>query len=123
MAVIIDEEARAALSQRRQRGRDAAIMLRIAAVPARGCTCQLVATWVSQRDRAGAGSAQCVDGAMVYMGRRVARYARWHDVTISAWRLGPLTRLTVANEPLALLALLEWEQLHPGLAGRPRIAS
>lgn len=123
MALIIDEEARAALTRRRQRGRDAAIMVRVAAVPARGCTCQIVATWASQRDRQRAAAAQRVDDVTIHLGPRMARYARWHDVTISAWRLGPLTRLAVADEPLVLLELLEWEQLHPGLTAPSRLAS
>jgi hypothetical protein len=53
----------------------------------------------------------CVD-------RRVTRYAAWHDVTISAWRLGPFDMLMV--DPTVLLEMQEWERTHP--AAKPRTA-
>jgi hypothetical protein len=52
---------------------------------------------------------------VIYVDRHVARYARWRDVTISAWHLGPLERLAVVDEPAMVLELVEWEQTHPGL--------
>jgi hypothetical protein len=34
-------------------------------------------------------------------------------LVITAWRLGPWTRLEVRDEPAVLLDLEEWERTHP----------
>jgi hypothetical protein len=56
--------------------------------------------------------------AVICVDRRVTRYAAWHDVTISAWRLGPFDMLMV--DPTVLLEMQEWERTHP--AAKPRTA-
>jgi hypothetical protein len=45
--------------------------------------------------------------------RRVAQYTRRHDVTISAWRLGPFEVLLVDDASSVLLEMQEWERPHP----------
>ena len=45
--------------------------------------------------------------------RRVAEYTRRHDVTISAWRLGPFEVLLVDDASSVLLEMQEWERPHP----------
>jgi hypothetical protein len=47
------------------------------------------------------------------MDQRVARYTQWRDVWISAWRLGPIERMVVVDEPLVLLEMEAWERTHP----------
>jgi hypothetical protein len=48
----------------------------------------------------------------VVVDRRVAEYTRRHDVTISAWRLGPFEVLLVDDASSVLLEMQEWERTH-----------
>ena len=41
----------------------------------------------------------------------IARYSYWHDVPVSAWRMGPIDLLVV--HPAVLLDLQAWERMHP----------
>ena len=113
MAILLDQQARATLAHRRARGRDATLMLHL--VPLRGWQYMLRVDWLPRFWRPPGLVPQQVGDVVVYVDRRVARYARWRDVTISAWHLGPLERLAVVDEPAVLLELVEWEQTHPGL--------
>ncbi|HZS88857.1 MAG TPA: hypothetical protein VFE42_15395 [Chloroflexota bacterium] len=106
MAVIIDERAQEIIAHRRAQGRDVAITLHV--VPLRGMQSMLRVAWAPWH---GGGSA----AGWVYVSPRIARYARWHDVVISAWHLGPFERLAVADEPRVMLEMVEWEAAHPGL--------
>jgi hypothetical protein len=106
MAVILDERAQEIIAHRRAQGRDATITLHV--VPLRGTQSALRVDWATSR---GAGNAE----RPVYVSPRIARYARWHDVVISAWHLGPFERLAVADEPRVMLEMVEWESAHPGL--------
>ena len=54
-----------------------------------------------------------VGDVTVWMSRRIARYACWHTLTLTAWRFGPLASLGVVNEPMVLLEMEDWEQAHP----------
>jgi hypothetical protein len=121
MAIKLDEEARAAVTRRRARGRSDAILLGIELIPGRGVVRVLKAAWVSpSRVRPGLDERRVGD-VVVYVSPGVARYTTWHDLTISGWHLGPFERLTIVDEPLVLLALQEWERLHP--AWQPRAAA
>ncbi len=111
MALCLDRPAQAAVARRRARGRDTSIALRL--VYLRCWQPALSVGWAPGawkrhgllRLRAGT-----VD---LYVSRRLARYAQWHDVTISAAHLGPLTWLIVVDESHLSLDLLTWEQTHP----------
>lgn len=48
-------------------------------------------------------------GADVYTDLRVARYAAWRDVCLSACHLGPWTWLAVVDEPAVVLEMAAWE--------------
>ncbi len=113
MAIHIDEQARAAVARRRARGRDATITVQVASIPARGAMHQLVAEWAPRNACQRLPVSRNVGDVTVQLGARVARYADWHEVTISAWRLGPFERLTVLDEPRVLMEMLAWERTHP----------
>jgi hypothetical protein len=110
MAVILDQRARREITRRRSQGRDASITVSFA--PLRGMQEMVSAAWTKQRDRRRGLAEETVDDTTVYLSRRLARYARWRDITISAMRWGPFVQLTVADEPLLVLELHDWEQLH-----------
>lgn len=117
MAIILDDQMRAAIVRRRARGRDATLLLRVEAIPARGGVPHFVAvTWAPRRWPRRTFVERQVEGVAVCMDQRLARYTRWRDVTISAWRLGPLEHLVVEEELLVLLEMEEWERTHPSVA-------
>ncbi len=114
MAIIIDDRAFAAVARRRTRTGDAGILLRIVVVPVRGMHRLLAVSW-APRDRCpGTLAVVRVRDVEVYIDERIARYTRWHDVTISAWHFGPIDRLLVVEAALDLLRIGKWEQTHPG---------
>lgn len=45
----------------------------------------------------------------LFVDRRILRYTQAHDLTVSAWRLGPLTHLIIVDDVLVLHALQQWE--------------
>ncbi len=108
MAIVIDEAARKATSRMRARGRDGAIRLYVGTP--RCLPEMLLVRWGSPRARDHRLVARTVDGVALYLGPRVAGYAACHDLVLTAWRLGPATRLEVADATRAILALQEWEQ-------------
>ena len=113
MAIKLEQNAREAIARRRKRGRSAEVDVHVAIIPARGVVRQLVADWADPGDDREDRACQDVGDVKVHLGRRIARYSYWHDVTIAAWHLGPLERLMVVDEPLVMLALEEWERTHP----------
>lgn len=122
MAVIIDEKARAAIARRRSRGRDATLFLRVETIsgvhrPALDMSV-LVVGWAPRKWTDRTLAVRPVGDAVVCVDRRTARYSSWHDVTISAWRLGPFDHLVV--DPNLLLEMQQWERTHP--AAQSRIA-
>ena len=76
----------------------------------------LVVGWSPRRQPDRALAVQSVGDVVVCMDRRVARYAHWHDVTISAWRLGPFEWLMI--DPYVLPEMQEWERTHPAIEHR-----
>lgn len=117
MALIIDERARAAIARRRAGGREARLFLRVEPLPARGGFSHMLAVdWVPRRWLQRAPTARQVGDVTVYIDQRLARYTQWADVTLSAWRLGPLEWVVVARELLVLLEMEEWEHAHPPAA-------
>jgi hypothetical protein len=65
--------------------------------------------------------AQSIGDVLVYMDRRVAHYACRHDITISAWHVGPF-RVPRVN-PMVILDIRDWEriqrQAHDGVHVEP----
>ena len=116
MAVILDDRAREAIARRGARGRANGIGLRLAVVPLRGMHRVLSIGWSACRN------ASRDDTIVLSVDERVARYARWHDLTISAWRLGPVDHLVIVDELLVLSEMESWEYAHPGL-GHLAVAS
>ena len=120
MAVIIDEKARAAIARRRSRGRDATLFLRVETIPTMygpaGGAPDLIVGWAPRHWPGRMLSVRPVGDAVVCLDRRIARYSTWHDVTISAWRLGPFDHLVV--DPNVLLEVQQWERTHPSARSR-----
>jgi hypothetical protein len=121
VAIILDDKARDAIARRRARGRDHTLYLRIEWIDGLrgpgGATSDLIVGW-APRHLPGRGLVvRPMDDTVICVDGRVARYAAWHDVIISAWRLGPFDYLTV--DPTVLLEIQEWERTHPAPEPRP----
>ena len=108
MAIVIDQAVHDAIGRRRARCRDGAIRLYVGTP--RCLPEMLLVRWGSPRAKDHRLVARTVDGVVLYLGSRVAAYAACHDLVLTAWRLGPATRLEVADAMRAILALHEWEQ-------------
>ncbi|HZS85896.1 MAG TPA: hypothetical protein VFE42_00200 [Chloroflexota bacterium] len=120
MAIILDPDVRRLVDERRSRGQSADIALFVEVLPVHGAGSRVLsATWSSRRRPAKAWIEQRVGDIVVHMDARIARYSRWHDIVLSGWRLGPLSRLVVEDEPLVMMRLLEWLRLHPGVESQP----
>lgn len=115
MAIILDEQAREAVAHRHAQSDDGALRVRLETIPARGMIHTLTATWTARRQAQPGLVERQVGDVTLHLDPRLARYTTWHDLTISAWRLGPFEGLFVAEEPRVLLSLQEWERLHPAL--------
>lgn len=113
MAIRLDDRAHATMARRRARGREAAMTLQIVRVPHGGH--RVAAEWDTHRSRTRTLVERRVGEDVVYVDERVARYATWRDITISAWRLGPLDFPIVVHEPLVMMDLTAWQRTHPGL--------
>jgi hypothetical protein len=111
MAILIDARAREVIARRRNRRRSAAVNVHIARL-SHG-THALLAEWATRRGEkqheTWAGDIQ------LFVDSRVARYARWRDISISAQRIGPFHYLIVENELPVLLDLADWHRRHPGV--------
>jgi hypothetical protein len=115
VAIILDDKAREAIARRRAQGRDHTLYLRIERMPgtwgrAAGIA-DLSVSWAPRRLPDRGLVVRSVGDTVICVDSRVARYAAWHDVTISAWRLGPFDRLMV--DPTVLFELQAWERTHP----------
>ncbi len=114
VALIIDQHARAAIEQRRARGRDTTLFLHVEYLHTRGWASRVLKVdWKASRPTYRPLDSRTVDDVCIVTEPRIARYIQWRDLTVTAWRLGPFTRLTVLDEPLALLEMCEWERTHP----------
>jgi CheY-like chemotaxis protein len=121
VTVSIDEKARAAIARRRALGQDATLFLRVERISGRGGPLghsDLVVGW-SPRQPDRALVVRLVGDVVVLMDRRVARYTNWHDMTVSAWRLGPFEWLMI--DPYVLPEMQEWESTHPVIAHRSTV--
>ena len=121
MAILIDEKARAAIARRRAGGRDATLFLRLERFRGRGGPLvsypwDLVAGWAPRAWPESDLTVRSVGDVVVCVDTRVARYTHWHDVTISAWRVGPIDLLTV--DPYVVLEMQAWERTHPAIEDR-----
>jgi hypothetical protein len=56
-------------------------------------------------------------GVPLYADRRVAAYARWHAIPVTAWALAWWHGFAIVREIEVLYDLLRWERAHPGLHG------
>jgi CheY-like chemotaxis protein len=118
MAIFIDECARAAIARRCGRGRESAIVLWVAAVPYPGPASEpevLAIDWASPRRlQRTPGPVRWEDGDIVlYVDARIRRYTQAHDLTVSAWRLGPFAHLVIPHEWDVLWERRAWERAHP----------
>jgi hypothetical protein len=109
MAILLDSRARDAVRRRQAAGKPSAISLHVTPVFHSGST--LVVEWSSGRE-AWAGDVLRQDGATLRVDPRVRRYARWHDIVISAERVGPFVTLAL-EDPLILARIRRWELTHP----------
>lgn len=120
MAIYLDERACNLVARRAARGRKTAIAVRVAAVPTRGAVHQLTVGWASRDGYQQLPEVRRFGDVVLHVDARVARFSDWHDVTISAWRLGPIEQLVVVDEVRVLLDLLEWARTHPDPRCAPR---
>jgi len=112
MAVLIDARARAAIARRRARGQDAALVLHVERLRLRPGMRVLAVDWACRFRPRDPLLLRTVGDVGVYMEHRVARYTRCHDISISAWRVGPLALpWVVADLPVAL-EMAAWERAH-----------
>ena len=111
MAILLDAKAREAIARRRAHGRDATLVLHI--VPLRGFQQMVCVNWLGHRADVRRLVRGQVGDVTLYMSQRIARYVCWCDITVTAWRLGPLTQVGIVNEPLVMLLMQDWEQTHP----------
>lgn len=88
-------------------------MLRVA--PLHGMQQMLCVDWAPPRVLRHGVVMRCDAETELYVSPRVARFAQRHDVTISAWHLGPIEHLVLQDEPGVLWEIVEWERTHPGL--------
>ena len=117
MALILDGGVRTAIARRRARGQDDRLFLRVEAVPMHGGYPHVLTVgWAPRRWPRHALVSRRVGDVEVILGPRIARYTQWRDLTISAWRLGPIEHLVVDEELLVLLDMETWERMHPGIA-------
>jgi hypothetical protein len=114
MSIVVDQKTEAVTNQRRARGKGAVIDLHVTPIAGGGYT--LAVDWREGADTN--GRVVMRQGNVVLTAdRRIAAYARWHDVAVSVQRLGPL-RTLVLKDPITLFRIGEWERSHPGLARR-----
>jgi hypothetical protein len=116
VAIIIDEKAHAAIARRRALGRNDTIFLRVERISGRGGPLghlDLVVSWSPCHQADPALALRLVRDVVVLVDRRVARYTYWHDMTVSAWRLGPFEWLMI--DPYVLPEMQEWERTHPAI--------
>jgi hypothetical protein len=111
--IVLDDHARGAIAHRRARGRDTTITLWVTAIPHGGHV--LLADWGPPHGSGRSLAHQRLGELELNVDERIARYARWHDRTISGWHRGPFENLTVVREPMVLLAMVRWEQTQPAL--------
>lgn len=107
MTVALDDRARREIARRDRRGQDTTLLVRVGRI---GVQEYFAAGWAPRHlDHGGAACRVEVGGVAVWMDDRVARYARKHAITISAWHLGPFAQLVIADEPAVLYELQDWE--------------
>jgi hypothetical protein len=109
VAIVLDERAQAAITRRRARGKDARLVLRVERLsPKTGFPNVADIGWASRRRPARELVVCHVEDVEVHADRRLVRYAGWRDVVVSAWRLGPVERLVLAD-PYLMLRVVDWE--------------
>jgi hypothetical protein len=113
MAMLIDGKAQEAIERRRRHGRPAAISVRITSM--RHGVHAITADFVAPEHRAPRQVILHAGDVLLFVDLRIARYARWRDVTISAGSLGPIHYLLVPDELELLIDLASWERIHPAL--------
>jgi hypothetical protein len=113
MAILIDKRARDEITRRESRGRPVAVNVHIARL--RHGTHVLLAEWTGSHGRGANQEETRVGDVRIFVDERLARYARWRDVTISAQNIGPLHYLIVVDELPVLLDMAGWERSHPGV--------
>ena len=124
MAILLDDLAQAALARRRARHRDETLVLYVATVPFPGPESDpevLDICWASSR-RARLKRdliLYLVGDHVLLIDRRIARYVADHDLTVSAWRLGPISQPTIEHDWYVLKELRAWERAFPVEERRP----
>lgn len=113
MALSLDQCARKALA-RRTAHRGGTIYVRAGGVPLRGRLSSITAGWMSGACPAHLVPVRCGD-ATIYADPRIARYATWHPITVTARRFGPLVQVDVVDALVVEERLRIWELTHPDL--------
>ena len=113
MAILIDGRAREVIAHRQQRGRRVSVDIHVQHLR-HGTHVLLAEITGSRKPRANQTEAEAGD-VHLFVDRRVARYAQWRDITISAQHLGPLHYLIVLDELPILFDMASWERTHPGI--------
>lgn len=124
MPIILDEHARELIARRQAHHRDSRIVLYVERLRGHagamaGNPEVLTVGWHSGGWPLTPFVARNAGDHTVFMDMRVARYTHWRDLTISGWHLGPLDHLTVG--PGEILAMQDWEQVHPKDRQRPTL--
>ena len=123
MGLVFDDKA-LQLLERHRPGQGVAIML--VRLPGYGLLLEALSIgWCSRKGmerKADVVQLGTQRGVPLYADRRVAAYARWHTIPVTAWTLGWLHRFAIVREIEVLHDMLIWERAHPGLRGRDAAA-
>jgi hypothetical protein len=108
VGIVVDERARAAVNRRRSRGKDARLVLRVQRLsPKTGFPDAAVIGWTRVEPPPELVEWHAQD-VKIFVEPRLARYAEVRDLVVSAWRIGPLERIVLAD-PYLMLRVAEWE--------------
>jgi hypothetical protein len=113
MALVLDPHVLTVCSHRRNRGRDDRIVLTIDRLRGRagaytGFPEIIDVGWASHGLPSRTLASTSVEGVTVLLDRRLSRYADCHELTVSAWQIGPFSGLTI--DPREIDEVRTWER-------------
>lgn len=113
--IIIDDYARTACARRQARGHDPTIILRVHTVWHPGPGSEPEVVWVGwaahSRPQQKHDLVPCaLAGVVLLVDARMLHYVMEHELTVTAWRLGPWAHLLVVDDSLILRELQAWER-------------
>lgn len=111
MALIVDAQATQAMDKRGRRGRSPSMIVCRVSVPQCGTT--VAVRWAEDSAPPPWAVTMKVGNVPFWVDRRIARYARYYPVVITAvprlWR----SRRLAVTDPLLMVKIAEWERTHP----------